>query len=359
MPLVRANFDANFKEQANDYDMLISTEVLAEGVNLHRANVIVNYDTPWNSTRLMQRVGRVNRIGAIAPKIYIYNFYPTAKVDDDIELKKKAIMKLQAFHTALGEDSQIYSETEEVDNFGLFERSPEEEERDQRLALLMELRQFRQQNPEEFRRIKGLPLRARVGRADQPRTGSTVSFIRSQRRDAFYRAKPDGTLDEISLLEAADEFRAPDLKEKSIPLHAAHHDHINSALTKFRASVIAEALQAETVDATQGPNEQRALRYLDGFSNLPFVNEEERSLIQSAKLAIRRARFQNLQRQINQLQRSTKTVKMTPAALADKLIQILRTYPLQQASETPVSAASRPLDTTPDIILSESFDSSA
>ena len=39
-------------------------------------------------------------------------------------------MKLQAFHTALGEDSQIYSETEEVDNFGLFERSPEEEERD-------------------------------------------------------------------------------------------------------------------------------------------------------------------------------------------------------------------------------------
>lgn len=359
MPLVRANFDANFKEQANDYDMLISTEVLAEGVNLHRANVIVNYDTPWNSTRLMQRVGRVNRIGAIAPKIYIYNFYPTAKVDNDIELKKKAIMKLQAFHTALGEDSQIYSETEEVDNFGLFERSPEEEERDQRLALLMELRQFRQQNPEEFRRIKGLPLRARVGRADQPRTGSTVSFIRSQRRDAFYRAKPDGTLDEISLLEAADEFRAPDLKEKSIPLHAAHHDHINSALTKFRASVIAEALQAETVDATQGPNEQRALRYLDGFSNLPFVNEEERSLIQSAKLAIRRARFQNLQREINQLQRSTKTVKMTPAALADKLIQILRTYPLQQASETPVSAASRPLDTTPDIILSESFDYSA
>ena len=356
MPLVRANFDANFKEQANDYDMLISTEVLAEGVNLHRANVIVNYDTPWNSTRLMQRVGRVNRIGAIAPKIYIYNFYPTAKVDDDIELKKKAIMKLQAFHTALGEDSQIYSETEEVDNFGLFERSPEEEERDQRLALLMELRQFRQQNPEEFRRIKGLPLRARVGRANEPRAGSTVAFIRSQRRDAFYRVQPEGKIEEIALLEAADEFRAPDPKEKAIPLHAAHHDHINTALTSFKASVIAESLQTETVDATQGPNEQRALRYLDGFANLPFVNDNERALIQSAKLAIRRARFQNLQRQINALQRSTKTVKITPAALADKLMQILRTYPLQQENETPVSAAARPLDTTPDIILSESFD---
>ena len=208
MPLVRANFDANFKEQANDYDILISTEVLAEGINLHRSNVIVNYDTPWNSTRLMQRVGRVNRIGTTAPRIFIYNFYPTAKVDNDIELKKKAIMKLQAFHTALGEDSQIYSETEEVDNFGLFERSSEEEERDERLALLMELRQFRQQNPEEFRRIKGLPLRARVGRADEKRRGSTVAFIRSQRRDGFYRitplARPLDTAPDIILSESFD-----------------------------------------------------------------------------------------------------------------------------------------------------------
>lgn len=374
MPIVRANFDANFSEPARDYDILISTEVLAEGVNLHRANVIVNYDTPWNSTRLMQRVGRLNRIGAVASHIYIYNFYPTARVDDDIELKKKAIMKLQAFHTALGEDSQIYSETEEVNNFGLFERSPEEEERDQRLSLLMELRQFRQQNPETCRRIKGLPLRARVGRVHPSRAGSTVTFIRSQRRDAFYRIRPasaegaaDGprpggggeVIEEISLLEAADQFRAPDPQEKSIPLHAAHHDHINAALEKFRQSVVAEALQAETVDAQPGPNEQRALRYLDGFSSLPFVSEGERALIQSAKIAIRRARFQNLQRQINQLQRSTKTVKLTPAVLADKLMQILRAYPLQQADDQPVTSAPRALDTTPDIILSESFDQPA
>ena len=79
-------------------------------------------------------------------------------------------------------------------------------------------------------------------------------------------------------------------------------------------------------------------------------------MIQSAKVAIRRARFQNLQRQINQLQRSTKTVKLTPAALADKLMQILRTYPLQLAEDKPVTSAPRALDTTPDIILSESFD---
>ena len=94
-------------------------------MNLHRSNVIVNYDTPWNSTRLMQRIGRVNRIGSVAPKVYIFNFYPTAKVNSDIELEKKAIMKLQAFHSALGEDSEIYSPDEETQSFGLFEKEVE------------------------------------------------------------------------------------------------------------------------------------------------------------------------------------------------------------------------------------------
>lgn len=64
-------------------------QVFAERVNLHRANVIVNYDTPWNCTRLMQRIGRVNRIGTKATHIFIYNFYPTSRVDEDIELRKK------------------------------------------------------------------------------------------------------------------------------------------------------------------------------------------------------------------------------------------------------------------------------
>lgn len=358
MPVVRANFDANTEAKVNDYDLLVTTEVLAEGVNLHRANVIVNYDTPWNSTRLMQRVGRVNRIGAVAPRIYIYNIYPTTCVNDDIELEKKAIMKLQAFHSALGEDSQIYSETEEVDSFGLFDRSPEEEERDERLALLMELRQFRNQHPEEFRRIKGLPLRARVGRADAKRQGSTVSFIRSQRRDAFYRLRAKAEAEEITLLEAAREFRALDPAEKAIPLHAAHHDHVNAALEAFKEAVTTDTLQSQTVDAAQGPNERKALQYLDGFLSLPFVNEAERHLIQAAKLAIRRARFQNLQRQVNKLHRSTKEVKLTPTALADKLMEILRTYPLETPTDDPKAAPVqlRPLDTTPEIILSESFD---
>jgi hypothetical protein len=77
-----------------------------------------------------------------------------------------------------------------------------------------------------------------------------------------------------------------------------------------------------------------------------------------AKQAIARARFANLQRDINALQRDTKKVKVTPATLADKLIGILKGYPLQEMETQ--GAASRdsgpPVETAPEIILSESFD---
>jgi len=84
---IRDNFDANLDEEKwkDDYDIIITTEVLAEGINLHRSNTVVNYDVPWNATRLMQRIGRVNRIGSRAKNVYVYNYYPSAHGDAQIK----------------------------------------------------------------------------------------------------------------------------------------------------------------------------------------------------------------------------------------------------------------------------------
>jgi len=358
MPVVRANFDANvpLTEQANDYDIIISTEVLAEGVNLHRANVIVNYDTPWNATRLMQRIGRVNRIGTTAPKVYIYNFYPTSKVDNDIDLHKKAVMKLQSFHSALGEDSQIYSEDEEFETFGLFDKDVEEE-RDERLAFLMELRKFKADSPEVFRRIKNLPMRARAGRQQKDLNQRSVTFIRNQRRDAFYTVGPDEELEELSFIEAAQIFKAA-VDESAHPLHDRHHDHINTALDDFANKLQEEAVQHKVVDAAQGPNEKRALAYLDGFLKLPFVSDDEKKLIHAAKHAIKMAKFAKLQRAVNDLAKSQKKSPVAPAILVEKLMEILSRYPLETEFENgahPVVTIKSPGELHPEIIISESF----
>ena len=362
MPIVRANFDANIPivEQADDYRIIISTEVLAEGVNLHRANVIVNYDTPWNSTRLMQRIGRVNRIGTTASAIHIFNFYPTARVDSQIDLQKKAILKLQAFHSALGEDSQIYSPDEEVNNFGLFDKQVEEE-RDERLQWLNELRKFRALFPDEFRRIRNLPLRARVGRQNSERAGSTLVFFRNRRRDAFYRL--NGSTEELSFVEMARAFRAIP-EEKGIPLHDAHHDQVNAAIAYFDRQIQSEAAEQRVIDTTQSPHERRALRFLDELLSLPSLNASEKSLLRAAKVAIRKAQFQKLQRDLGKMEKAIRApgAKVVPSVLIDQAVKLLSKYPLYNAGDDDLprlQTALLPPELAPDIILSESFSASA
>lgn len=113
--VIQENFDANYDdEQKEDYDVIITTDVLAEGINLHRANTILNYDTPWNATRLIQRIGRVNRIGSKQPVVYVYNFYPSEQGNAEINLKQNAFAKLQAFHAQFGGDNKVYSDAEVI-----------------------------------------------------------------------------------------------------------------------------------------------------------------------------------------------------------------------------------------------------
>ena len=88
-----------------NYRILVSTEVLSEGVNLHRSNVVINYDIPWNPTRLIQRVGRVNRVDTKFDAIYTYNFFPHRRRQRSIKLKEAAEAKIHAFIEMLGADA--------------------------------------------------------------------------------------------------------------------------------------------------------------------------------------------------------------------------------------------------------------
>ncbi|MDD3405333.1 MAG: helicase-related protein [Paludibacteraceae bacterium] len=163
---IRENFDANIKidVQRNDYDVLITTEVLAEGVNLHRANVILNYDTPWNATRLMQRIGRVNRLGSTEKEVHVFNFFPSTEGNSQIHLVENAYAKIQAFHTLFGEDNKVFTEMEEI---------PEHEFRDliygaesQTGCFIKELTDYKNNNKEHFEQIKALTFENLGGKRD-------------------------------------------------------------------------------------------------------------------------------------------------------------------------------------------------
>lgn len=367
---VRDNFDANIPiaEQKDDIDILISTEVLAEGVNLHRSNVVVNYDTPWNSTRLMQRIGRVNRIGTLAPKIHVYNFFPTANVDRDIDLQQRALLKLQAFHTALGEDSQIYSIDEEPVNFGLFEKAPVEE-RDETLEFLTELRRFRNEQPAQFKMIRNLPLRARVGRQDTGRAETSVVYVRNVRRDAFYclggsregEAKT-GPCVELGFVEAARIYRAG-AQEKPFPIPDSHYGHVSAAVEAFREQLAVEATRDTLAIQQIGPGERRVMELLNALLNLPskdaeLVSAEDVELIRAGMEAVRVARFDPMRRRLAKIVGAHKRKPMPLSELVDRTIAILREFSLQTESEIGRErrfAGMAYEQLLPRIILSESF----
>lgn len=355
--IIKDNFDANQEKakQRDEYNIIISTEALAEGINLHRAAVVVNYDTPWNSIRLMQRVGRINRIGSSNSKLYIHNFFPTSEVDNEIELEKKASLKLLAFHHALGSDSQIYSpDDEKPGSFGLFDVGATDEQ-DERLRILLWLRAFREEYPERFKMISDLPLKIRCGREEAPETlraEATVAYLRNSKRDLFFAVDAQNPPRLLSFLEAEKLLRCgDDTSRRDIP--ESHYGHINLAIKEFEKKGQEGASQRNAIRAFLMPNEKKALNYLECFKTQKFVNSDEVRLLEQAQNAIRQRRFAALYKEINKLH----ALCLTPIDSFKPLLEVIEKYPVEIENADPkaAEAASTFSGGTPDIVISETI----
>ena len=245
---IKENFDANFGSASMHYNIIITSDVLAEGVNLHRSNVIVNYDSPWNATRLMQRIGRVNRIGSLAPNIYNYMFYPSQQGDKEIQLYKNALVKLQGFHSAFGEDAQIYSREEIVKEFQMFD-SNVKDSIDKKIALLREVRELYNHDRKLYHKIKALPMKSRVMRHTGKHSGKSVIFVSSSVKTEFYLANSKG-IEVIDFLEAVKYLKAQP-EEQPVPFsnEEQHYRHVNSALARYTAEYV-EAADTSSINRT-------------------------------------------------------------------------------------------------------------
>ncbi len=245
---IKENFDANFDSDSMRYNIIITSDVLAEGVNLHRSNVIVNYDSPWNATRLMQRIGRVNRIGSVAPNIYNYMFYPSTQGDKEIQLYKNALVKLQGFHSAFGEDAQIYSKEEIVKEFRMFDNNVKDSI-DKKIALLREVRELYNSDRNLYHKIKALPMKSRVMRNTGKHSGKSVIFVSSNVKTEFYLATSTG-VDVIDFLEAVKYLKAkPEEQAASFTNDEQHYKHVNNALAQYTAEYV-EAADTSSINRT-------------------------------------------------------------------------------------------------------------
>lgn len=117
--VVSENFDASYdRDQKNDYDIIVATDALSEGFNLHRAGIIINYDIPYNPTRVVQRIGRINRINQkMFDKIFIYNFFPTGVGEDITKTKAISTLKVLLINGIVGSDTRTLTPDEDLRSY--------------------------------------------------------------------------------------------------------------------------------------------------------------------------------------------------------------------------------------------------
>ena len=355
---IAANFDANFSgNQLNDYNIIVTSDVLAEGVNLHRANVIVNYDSPWNASRLMQRNGRVNRIGSTADLIYNYMFYPSREGDKQIQLYSNALIKLQGFHSALGEDSQIYSHEEIVKEFELFDKGARDEN-DDKLALMREVSKLHKENPALYERIKSLPPKSRCVRSAQNcplnADGTTLVFLASKERVDYVLVGNDNTPRRLPLLDAVKRLKA-DIDEPSYPIGDTGQRHflqVQRAIELYN-----QLLQSQDTAVSMRINVHDkvvlgALKFLRTNAAEAMSDARGRRLCLKLQSIVDQGVYNSLPRQLGDLAKQQRGADpLSNEELEQQILDLAEIY-CPEIEKATIGAA---FNAIPDIIISETF----
>lgn len=176
--------------------LLLATDVISEGQNLQDCSRVLNYDLHWNPVRMIQRFGRVDRIGAAHETIYLHNTWPDTEVDRMLSLTDRLLNRIQTFHDMIGLDNRLLSESERINPAGMYaiyeeRRLPEDGGDDplddvaahQRGVAL--LQQIERSNPDLWSLVTTLPdgIRAAVTLPPHPQDARLERFVEAASAD--------------------------------------------------------------------------------------------------------------------------------------------------------------------------------
>jgi len=263
---INKNFDASFSEQDDSYDILLATDKISEGFNLNRAGMVINYDIPWNPVRVIQRVGRINRISKkVFEDLFIVNFFPSEKGATIVKSREIAEQKMFLIHSTLGEDAKIFDIDEEPTPSGLFERIQENPDNLETESFytkaLREYLKIKKQYPELIREISNFPPRIKV--AKQYDDNELLIFMKKGRmyiKGLSYSDDGKSEIYESTLDEIYDRISC-DKHEKALPLSS-----------RFWGSYekVCKRKEQRSGPLTEQSLEQRALNNLKSFISKPW-----------------------------------------------------------------------------------------
>ena len=320
---IEQSFDPENKNSTDEFDLLITTDVLAEGVNLHRANSLINYDLPWNPTRIMQRVGRINRVGTKHAEIFVFNFFPTSATKKHLSLENRILEKLQMFHETLGDDFKYLSEAENVSPKNLFDTlnanlSGDDEEINPELEYLKVIREVRDNDKILFEKIKRLPKKARTGKiSDKITEETTLTFARNGALKTFFLTGTETT--QISFIEAMD-FICCEPAEKRISIGEKFFDQYRTNCNEFQKMLDENESDMFNLGNAIPANVKKVVSTLKSFTRIPDFTDDQEEIVRRMIDAFARGDIPAKDTQkINQLIKSEKN----PLSLFKKIYDIV------------------------------------
>ena len=187
--IIKKNFDASSEIQDDEFNILVATDTIAEGYNLNRAGTIINYDIPYNPTKVIQRIGRINRINKkVYDELFICNFFPTSTGEREVNIKKRTKVKISMFKALFGDDTKILTEDENLNTFFVDEyNSVVSETGNPETEYENLIYNIRDNDPDLIKQIRELPQRSRVMRKISSSYGSGVLVYAKKGEESIFR----------------------------------------------------------------------------------------------------------------------------------------------------------------------------
>jgi superfamily II DNA or RNA helicase len=318
-----ANPEYRRRSSDTELNILVATDALSEGLNLQDGNRIVNYDLHWNPVRLIQRFGRIDRIGSEHDSVYGFNFLPETGIEQQLGLRRVLASRIQEIHETIGEDAAILDPSEQLNENamyaiyeqrgGLPESIDDEDDTSFDLNEATEMfRQLRKDDPAEYDRIATLPDGIR-------------SAMMSAAHELFVHCQA-GRFQQLYLVDSAGKVLSQDLpvvlskircmpEIESAPLPKGHNEAVMRIKRIFAEEV--KQRQAERYHTVSlGHGQRYVIRELRQLSSATD-DEDKKARINILEQALRRALPTAVVRDLNRLRRNSVTGDNLYASVVD------------------------------------------
>ena len=319
---------------SDEITLLITTDVLAEGVNLQAGNVVINYDFHWNPTRLIQRAGRVDRIGSKNNTIHVHNFLLDPAMEEDLGLEFAVDTKIDSIQKIIGEDHKILKESERIntdDNYAIYrgdssildheESNPLEPTHVEKLLQEIQLK-----NPDLWKIIQTIPDAIQSSDGSFGKSGKLLLACEScdkngEKFQKRYIVSNDNSVEEIrgaqaiQLLESADDV--------PYPLPSQYNRLLAEGWSRFIADI--EQIEARSKVTRLKPAQTWILERLMKAARLDKFKDQKDMIETLRKAFSTPITAGKLAKELNKIRNS----KISDADLIENLSHLYRHYDLQ------------------------------